>query len=295
MTAMETHKTIGVIGLGNMGRGMCATLIREGYKVFGTDVAASSTQLAQDLGVQVCDNVQALCQQTKQLIVSLPKAEHVQLVITGDGGVLANALANTLVLDTSTSKPEVSKALALQMHQAGHAFLDTPVSGGPAGANAGTMVMLVGGDDSALPQAEPILEALSSKWVHLGESGSGHAAKLINNLLCAAHLLTTAEAVAIGNKAGLDAGKLLAGINAGSGRSGVSEVNFPKWILSEAFDSGFTMGLMRKDLALAAELIASTGLDLAMSQQVLGTWQASSETQTDSEDFNRIIHTVSGL
>jgi len=292
---METHKTIGVIGLGNMGRGMCATLIREGYKVFGTDVAASSTQLAQDLGVQVCDNVQALCQQTKQLIVSLPKAEHVQLVITGDGGVLANALANTLVLDTSTSKPEVSKALALQMHQAGHAFLDTPVSGGPAGANAGTMVMLVGGDDSALPQAEPILEALSSKWVHLGESGSGHAAKLINNLLCAAHLLTTAEAVAIGNKAGLDAGKLLAGINAGSGRSGVSEVNFPKWILSEAFDSGFTMGLMRKDLALAAELIASTGLDLAMSQQVLGTWQASSETQTDSEDFNRIIHTVSGL
>ena len=292
---MGTDKTIGVIGLGNMGRGMCASLIREGYKVFGIDVAASSMQLAQDLGVQVCDNVQALCQQTKQLIVSLPKAEHVQLVITGDGGVLAHAQANTLVLDTSTSKPEVSKALALQMHQAGHVFLDTPVSGGPAGAHAGTMVMLVGGDDSALPLAEPILQALSSKWVHLGDSGTGHAAKLINNLLCAAHLLTTAEAVAIGNKAGLDAGKLLAGINAGSGRSGVSEVNFPKWVLSDAFDSGFTMGLMRKDLALAAELIASTGLDLAMSQQVLGTWQASAETQTDSEDFNRIIHTVPGL
>ncbi|HCH23646.1 MAG TPA: 3-hydroxyisobutyrate dehydrogenase, partial [Oceanospirillaceae bacterium] len=277
------------------GRGMCATLLREGYQVFGTDVAASSMQLAQDLGVQTCPHVQALCQQTKQLIISLPKAEHVALVIAGAEGVLAHAQANTLVMDTSTSKPEVSKALAVQMQQAGHAFLDTPVSGGPAGAHAGTMVMLVGGNEAALPQAQPILQALSSKWVHLGESGSGHAAKLINNLLCAAHLLTTAEAVAIGNKAGLDAEKLLAGINAGSGRSGVSEVNFPKWVLSEAFDSGFTMGLMRKDLALAAELVESTGLDLAMAQQVLGTWQASSETQADGDDFNRIIHTVPGL
>ena len=285
---------IGVIGLGNMGQGICATLLREGFTVYGTDIGATQKQAAAALGVQVYDHVAELCQQVQHLILSLPKAEHVQQVIAGEGGVLAHAQANTMVLDTSTSKPDVSRHLAAQMQQLGHIFLDTPVSGGPEGAHGGTMVMLVGGEEAALPRATPILAALSSKWVHLGASGSGHAAKLINNLLCAAHLLTTAEAVAIGRQAGLDANKLLAGINAGSGRSGVSEVNFPKWVLSERFDSGFSMGLMRKDLHLASEFIAAQGLQPDLAQEVMQQWRASADILPDNADFNRIVALVSG-
>ncbi|MCP4790615.1 MAG: NAD(P)-dependent oxidoreductase [Gammaproteobacteria bacterium] len=288
-------KRIGIIGLGNMGRGMCETLVREGFNVFGVDVDNGQRQLAKALGVTVCDSPRTLCSQTQQLILSLPKAEHVESVILGADGVLAHAQPNTLVLDTSTSKPEVSQQLAITMQQSGHCFLDTPVSGGPSGAQAGTMVMLVGGDEGALGRAKSILTCLSSKWVYLGGSGCGHAAKLINNLLCAAHLLTTAEAVAIGQQVGLSADKLLAGVNAGSGRSGVSEVNFPKWVLGDDFDSGFSMGLMRKDLELARQLIAGTGLDLTLSEQVLGTWQASNQILADNEDFNRVIEVVDGM
>lgn len=283
---------VAVIGLGNMGHGMCATLLREGFDVWGTDIGAAQRQAAADIGVKVVDSIAELCAVTQLIILSLPKAEHVQAVIAGEGGILAHAQANTLVMDTSTSKPEVTQVLAVQMQQQGHSLLDTPVSGGPAGAMAGTMVMLVGGDEAALPRAQPVLEALSSKWVHLGVSGSGHGAKLINNLLCAAHLITTAEAVALGKKAGLDTEKLLAGINAGSGRSGVSEVNFPKWVLSDSFDSGFTMGLMRKDLGLAAEYMQANDMQLPLSQQVLGQWQASAEQLADGEDFNRIVAMV---
>lgn len=283
---------VAVIGLGNMGQGMCATLLRAGFEVWGTDIGATQRQAAADLGVNVVNSIAQLCAVSQLFILSLPKAEHVEAVIAGEGGILAHAQANTLVMDTSTSKPEVTQSLAIQMQQQGHTLLDTPVSGGPAGAHAGTMVMLVGGDEGALPRANPILQALSSQWVHLGASGSGHGAKLINNLLCAAHLITTAEAVALGQKAGLDAAKLLAGINAGSGRSGVSEVNFPKWVLSDSFDSGFTMGLMRKDLGLATEYIEANGMQLDLAQQVLQRWQASAEQLADGEDFNRIVELV---
>lgn len=283
---------VAVIGLGNMGQGMCATLIGAGFEVWGTDIGAEQRQAAADMGVQVVDTIAQLCAVSQQFILSLPKAEHVESVIAGKDGILAHAQADTLVMDTSTSKPEVTQALAIQMQQQGHTLLDTPVSGGPAGARAGTMVMLVGGDEGALARATPVLEVLSSKWVHLGASGSGHGAKLINNLLCAAHLITTAEAVVLGKKAGLDANKLLAGINAGSGRSGVSEVNFPKWVLSDSFDSGFTMGLMRKDLGLAAEYIEANDMQLGLAQQVLAQWQASAALLADGEDFNRIVELV---
>jgi 3-hydroxyisobutyrate dehydrogenase len=151
------------------------------------------------------------------------------------------------------------------------------------------MVMLVGGETEALKRAGPYLDVLSSKVVYMGASGNGHAAKLVNNLLCAAHLVTTAEAVALGTKAGLNAEDLIAGLNAGSGRSAISEVNFPRWILNQAFDSGFTMQLMRKDVGLAKNMIADMGLELPMSEQVSQIWAASEDNLAGENDFNTIV------
>ncbi|MGB1238727.1 MAG: NAD(P)-binding domain-containing protein, partial [Pseudomonadales bacterium] len=240
-----SDRCIGVIGLGNMGRGMCQSLLREGFEVYGADLGAQQCELAREMGVKVVASLQELCEATKTILLSLPAAKHVQQVVLGESGLINTARPDTLIIDTSTSEPDVTRALAQQLSDSGLAMLDAPVSGGPAGAAAGTMVMVVGGSELSLARAMPFFEALSSKVVHLGDSGSGHAAKLINNLLCAAHLVTTAEALALGESAGLDAAKLLEGLNAGSGRSAVSEVNFPRWILSDTFDSGFTMQLMR--------------------------------------------------
>jgi len=283
------QKSIGVVGLGSMGLGMAQSLLRGGFRVLGTDLGEAQKAAAREAGVEVTEDLAALCQQTRVILLSLPMAKHVEAVICGEGGIKACAQPETLVIDTSTSEPDVTRALAAKLADAGHGLLDAPVSGGPAGAAAGTMVMVIGGKAADLQRAEPFLDALSSKVVHLGDSGAGHTAKLINNLLCAAHLVTTAEAVALGKKAGLDPAALLEGLNAGSGRSAVSEVNFPRWILNDGFDSGFTMGLMRKDVRLAQALMAQQGLELPLSTQVSEIWAASADNLSDQDDFNCIV------
>ena len=286
--------SVAIIGLGSMGQGMAVSLIRAGFTVYGFDLSEQQCQLAQQNGVEICPDIASLCQRTGNILLSLPMAKHVQQVVTGDDGLLASARDNSLIIDTSTSEPEVTRALAKQLAEAGHQLLDSPVSGGPSGAAAGTMVMVVGGELAAVERATAIFQALSSKMVHLGPSGNGHVAKLINNLLCAAHLITTAEAVALGEKAGLDANKLIEGLNAGSGRSAISEVNFPRWVLNQQFDSGFTMGLMRKDVRLARALIDSLSLQLPLSEQVSELWSQSEQNLADDLDFNRIINNTQG-
>ncbi|MEH6444708.1 MAG: NAD(P)-dependent oxidoreductase [Oceanospirillaceae bacterium] len=295
MTQNTVSNKIGIIGLGNMGNAMAQTLIREGFNVVGTDLGEQQRASAKAIGVEVVASIQALCNQSQSIILSLPMAKHVQTVVlgagNGTGGLLEHASANTLVVDTTTSEPNVTRALAKTLHQHGHQMLDCPVSGGPAGAAAGSMVIVAGGEKSALERAMPFLKALSSKVVHLGESGNGHVAKLINNLLCAAHLVTTAEAIALGKKAGLDPTALIEGLNAGSGRSAISEVNFPRWILNEGFDSGFTMALMRKDVRLAQQLITDMEMktNLVMSQKAAAIWAASEDSIAGEKDFNCIV------
>ena len=283
------QNTVGIVGLGNMGSGMAQTLLRHGYEVFGTDVATKQQQTARKMGVNVVPDIASLCSQARVILLSLPMAKHVSEVISGKGGIIEHAQKKTLIIDTSTSEPEVTRSLAVLLEPTGHQLLDCPVSGGPAGAIAGTMVMLVGGEIETFKRAGPYLDVLSSKVVYMGASGNGHAAKLVNNLLCAAHLVTTAEAVALGTKAGLNAEDLIAGLNAGSGRSAISEVNFPRWILNQAFDSGFTMQLMRKDVGLAKNMIADMGLELPMSEQVSQIWAASEDNLAGENDFNTIV------
>ena len=284
-----TNGNIGIVGLGRMGNGMAQSLLRKGFKVFGTDIGEAQSQAAKEIGVNVVADIKALCAQSSVIILSLPMAKHVQAVVKGKGGIIDCAQPNTLIIDTSTSEPEVTRVLAIELDQLGHQLLDCPVSGGPAGAEAGTMVMVVGGERSSLERAQLYLDALSSKVVYMGKSGNGHAAKLINNLLCAAHLVTTAEAVALGTKAGLDPADLIAGLNAGSGRSAISEVNFPRWILDQSFDSGFTMELMRKDVRLAKNMIGEMGLELPLAEQVAEIWSQSEENIPDQDDFNCIV------
>lgn len=284
-----TNGNIGIVGLGRMGNGMAQSLLRKGFKVFGTDIGEAQRQAAKEVGVNVVADIKALCTESNVIILSLPMAKHVQAVVKGKGGIIDCAQPNTLIIDTSTSEPEVTRVLAIELDQLGHQLLDCPVSGGPAGAEAGTMVMVVGGERSSLERAQLYLDALSSKVVYMGKSGNGHAAKLINNLLCAAHLVTTAEAVALGTKAGLDPADLIAGLNAGSGRSAISEVNFPRWILNQSFDSGFTMQLMRKDVRLAKNMIGEMGLELPLAQQVAEIWSQSETNIPDQDDFNCIV------
>ena len=149
--------------------------------------------------------------------------------------------------------------------------------------------MLLGGELNAIKALKPLLDIITAKTVIVGGSGAGHAAKIANNMLCAANLVLVAEAIRLGEASGVQAQDLLEGINAGSGRSGVSEINFPKWVLSDAFDSGFTMGLMRKDVGLALDLAKSNSVELPGFTEIADLWLNQSTHIPDSADFNEII------
>ncbi|KHJ51296.1 3-hydroxyisobutyrate dehydrogenase [Vreelandella venusta] len=286
MSQTEHALSITVIGLGQMGGNMALTLQAAGFEVTGSDLFEAARERLAGLGLAVVapDALPA----SDVYLLSLPTSAHVREVIETSPGLLALAPKGSVIVDTSTSDPAVSRELAEKVTAAGLHWLDAPVSGGPKGAANGTLGMLLGGDDATLERVMPMLEAMSAKRTHVGGPGSGHVVKLANNYLCAAHLLTTAEAVAMAAKAGVEPAACLAGINSGSGRSAISEVNFPEWVLSERFDSGFTSGLMRKDLRLARDAAEQLGIPLALLQAVVNAWHASPEQPADSDDFNHI-------
>lgn len=277
---------IGIIGCGNMGGGMARQLLSLGSAVNCFDPSERALAAMRVLGATTSTSAEALANTSKVIILSLPKAPVVEAVIQD---ILPHIQSGTIILDTSTSEPATSQAMAKLGEQHGFSFVDGPVSGGPAAANAGTMTMLLGGAPTAIEALKPVLDIITAKTVIVGKAGAGHAAKIANNMLCAANLVLVAEAVRLGEAAGVRAKDLLEGINAGSGRSGVSEVNFPKWVLNEAFDSGFTMGLMRKDVGLALDLAKESNVHLGGFAEIADIWLKQSDTIPDDADFNEIV------
>lgn len=280
---------VGVIGLGNMGGGMAATLASKGFDVSGFDLCAAALAQAKKKGVKPTTERNQLIKESDILILSLPKAEHVEAVCLSNEGIIELGREGLIVVDTTTSTPEASRKVATALARFGIAFIDAPVSGGPKGAATGTMSMVIGAEDADLARAMPVLEGMSGTRVHVGKCGAGNVAKIANNMLAACHLISTAEAVSMAAKAGVDPEKLLQGLNAGSGRSGATQIMFPTWVLNKAYDSGFTMGLMRKDVGLASDLVDSLDLDLPLSRIVALLWKASSESLPDNEDFCAIV------
>ncbi|EBA02252.1 3-hydroxyisobutyrate dehydrogenase family protein [Rhodobacterales bacterium HTCC2150] len=276
-----------------MGGGMASQLGKNGFEVTCFDPIPEISSRMATLGATTAASAGALAKACDVIILSLPKAAVVEAVMAE---ILPDIQAGTVILDASTSEPATSQAMCAKGAEHGFAFVDGPVSGGPEAANAGTMTMLLGGDADAIETMRPALDIITSKTVKVGDSGAGHAAKIANNMLCAANLVLVGEAIRLGQAAGVSPADLLEGINAGSGRSGVSEVNFPKWVLNDAFDSGFTMGLMRKDVGLALDLAKNSGVDLCGFEQIANIWLNASTDISDSDDFNAIVkHNPKGV
>lgn len=280
--------TVGVVGLGNMGLGMAATLAKAGFQVIGTDINPARRGAVEAAGVGFRDSLAEVLREADALVFSLPFARDVEAVVTAPGGLLERSDRKVVVIDTSTSDPGTSRRLAEKLAAAGHGLLDAPVSGGPSGAAEGTLTMMIGGTEADLATVTPVIEAMSSKAVHVGPSGAGNIAKLVNNMLVAAHLVTTGEAMRLSEAAGLSAEEALKVVNAATGRSAVSEAMMPRWIVSNTFDSGFTAGLMRKDVRLAAELALATGSELPLSAHVARIWEGTREAIPDTADFTRM-------
>lgn len=283
-----TISSVGVVGLGNMGLPMAVTLVRAGFDVVGFDLSDERRALAAAQGIRAVAEVALLLRTVDAVVSSLPHGRDVEALVRTPGGLLGRRDRRVLLVDTSTADPGTSRRLAALLEDAGHGHLDAPVSGGPAGAATGQLTMMIGGTEADFAAAQPVLAALSARAVHVGPSGAGNVAKLINNMLVAAHLITNGEAFRLAEAAGVKAEAVLQVVNAATGRSAVSEVFFPKWILPGGFDSGFSAGLMRKDVGLAAELAREVGIDLPLSATVAALWAGSREAVPDAADFTRI-------
>jgi 3-hydroxyisobutyrate dehydrogenase len=272
-----------------MGMPMAQTLVRKGFQVLGFDVSEARREMAAASGISAHGSVADVVGGSSFLVFSLPTARDVETVVQATNGLLGRGRRDrVIVIDTSTSEPDVSRRLAESLEADGHGFLDAPVSGGPNGSATGNLTMMIGGADSDVALARPVIEALASKILHVGPSGAGNVAKLVNNLLVAAHLITTSEGLKLAQAAGVDGEAALRVINAATGRSAISEIHFPTWIMSDRFDSGFSMGLMRKDVRLAREMAERAGADLPLSTLVGQLWASSTERLSDTDDFTHM-------
>lgn len=269
---------IGVVGLGNMGRGMAGVLARASRPVWGFDLAP--VEIA---GVTRAAELPALMSACAIVVLSLPHAAAVGAAVDA---FIAHAPGDAVLVDTSTIAVADTRAFAARVAASGRAMLDAPVSGGPSGAAAGKLTMMVGGEAAALAKVRPVLDLLAANVIHVGASGAGLVAKLANNLLVASHLVTAAEALGMAARAGVKPEALLPVINAATGRSAATELNWPRWIASGAFDSGFAAGLMRKDVRLALELAEDCGASLEATRAAAAAWFESAVA--DDADFNRV-------
>lgn len=286
---MKQKTQIGVVGLGNMGLGMALSLQRSGFDVLGLDRDPEAMRRAQSEGVPTCENMSILAAGCDAIVLSLPTSCIVKAALTGEDGIFVHAKSGLKIIDTTTGDPSATRELSILASKRGITLVEAPVSGGPTGARKGALTMFLGGTKDDISAVQPVLEALGDKLFHIGGVGAGGIAKIVNNLLTAAHLLTASEAFRMAEAAGVSTEQLIEAVNAGSGRSGVTLFNYPKRILTGSFDSGFSMQLMRKDVALAATLSERLNVTIPVIKEVMDVWKESSCALSDQDDFNRIV------
>lgn len=265
------QQTVAFIGLGNMGTPMAGRLVDAGYAVRGFDLAEAARERLTTAGGTAMTSAIEAVDGADVVILMLPNSDIVEAALTGDGGVLATLAPGTLVVDMSSSEPLRTRALADVVAAGGARLIDAPVSGGVIGAVNGALAIMVGGAASDFSEVEPVLQVLG-KPTHVGEIGAGHALKAINNLMSAAHLWVSSEAMLTGIAFGLDPEVMLEVINVSSGRSGSTQLKWPKFIVPETYDSGFGMALMLKDAKIATGLAENLGIPHSLSDATVEHW-----------------------
>jgi len=251
---------LGFVGLGAMGAPMVRRLLAAGHRVLAHDLNPAAVGAAVSAGAEARDSAAAVAAEAEAVLVSLPTPAAVKAVALGPGG-LAEGSAMRVYVDLSTTGARVAKEVAEGLAPGGVAALDAPVSGGVAGAEAGTLSVMAAGDPAVFARVRPVLEAIGSNTVFVGDAvGQGQTLKLVNNLLAAATWAAACEALTMGAKAGLDPELMVRVVNASSGRSFATERFAAGPVLSRRFDFGFRMELMAKDMRLALEEAEALGL-----------------------------------
>jgi len=289
---------IAFIGLGNMGSGMAANLVKAGHDVQAFDLSAAALEHAVGQGARAAQSTADAVKGAAAVVTMLPAGKHVRAVYETD--VFPNAAAGTLFLDCSTIDVDSARFVGKAAVEKGFRFVDAPVSGGVAAAAAGTLTFMVGGAEADFAVAEPILQAMGKAILHAGDTGSGQAAKICNNMLLGITMIGTCEAFALAEKLGLDQQKFFDISSKASGQSW-SMTSYcpvagpvPTTPANKDYQPGFATAMMLKDLKLAQDAAQASGASTPLGAQAEALYAMFGNLGGQDLDFSAIYKMLNG-
>lgn len=282
---------LGFIGVGRMGIHMAGRLLDAGYGLTIYDINETAVARLVQRGAKRAASAADVASAAEIVLVSLPTPDIVRSIALGDAGVIAGGKVKTFV-DLSTTGPKIAAEVAAALAGKGIVAVDAPVSGGPGGAEKGTLAVMLACPRPLADALRPMIETIG-KFFWVGEKpGMGQTMKLVNNILSASAVAMTSEALVVGAKAGLDADTMIAIINSSSGRNTATEDKFPRCVLTRRFDFGFAVELMLKDVRLCVEVGESLGVPMMVGNAVKQLLSITKASQGGNADLTQTVCTV---
>ncbi len=285
---------VGLIGLGNIGGGMCRRLLDRGYDVVGFDVAEPAREAAATAGAHVVGSAAEVAAATAVTVTSLPNSAIVFEAVTGPDGWLEGAAAGDTVIETSTIEPAAIVELAAVLEPRGARVLDVALSGEPPQAAAGELVFQVGGDEELFTEHAALLEAMSKRINRTGGLGTAKIVKLVNNLMSIGNIAVASEAFVLGVKCGMDPARLFEILSVSGGRSAHFNHDFPQ-VLDGDYSPGFKTSLAVKDMRLILDLAAAEGYPARLAQAVEALYAESLAAGSGDEHFTSVVKVYENL
>ena len=291
---------IAFIGLGNMGGGMCANLVKVGHAVAAFDLSAEAVAAVASKGARAASSVADVVKDADVVVSMLPAGKHVLNVYFGPDGVKHHAKRGTLLIDCSTIAVADAREAHIQADLSGLILVDAPVSGGVAAAEAGTLTFMVGGTARAFEKAEQVLKGMGKNIFHAGGPGNGQAAKIANNMLLGISMIATCEAFNLAEKLGLDAETFykISSVSSGQCWSMTSYCPAPGPVptspANRDYKPGFAVAMMAKDLHLAADAAYASGAEIRFGEQAEKIYQALCDRGFAGLDFSGVMKDVKG-
>lgn len=282
------HNATGIIGLGVMGSRMAKNLLKAGHQVVVFDTVSSLVRETARLGAMDVTSPEEVARRCRIVILSLPSAETVRNVVMGRNGVISGLSRNSVVVDTSTTNTELPRELAAELLKKKCYFLDAPVSGGPEGAEKGTLTMMVGGDRRALGRCTDVLRSIAKSVIHVGVTGSGQKVKLFNQALVSVYFGAVAEAYIWSKKVGLGPEDLLKVIPTSWGDSPVFR-HFISVVKSRNFSDGASIRIFRKDISLILDSARKNRVKMKLLELASSMYTEASRKGHDNDDASALL------
>lgn len=280
---------LGFIGLGAMGSRMLAKVVEAGHSVTVFDIEQAAVNAAVALGATKATSAAEAARGKEIVLMSLPNSAIVESTVLGPGGILEGAEQGLLIVDLSSITPQSIQKIAGIAEKKGVRIVDAPVSGGTAGAQLGTLSIMVGGDQADFERALPVLQSIGSKIDHVGAIGAGDTVKLVNNLLLGVNMVAVAEALCLGVKAGIKPEVLYQIISNSSGSSYALTAKYQKFIAAGNFKPGFMIDLQYKDLQLAIDTAKGLKVPLVLGNIAQQAYEIARASGLGSEDISAVI------